>query len=379
MNKKSILVIMVIGLMGLLVMQQIKVNHLKSSFKEKEQELMVEKYKLEETNIELATEANTKEVLIEAYISDTRVYRDIFFARLESPYNGSYMSYLNKLYDMESYFEIDDKRVNLPKEGKLFITSDSFTFRTTIKPPPEVMDEQINRMISDNGMRPIFQTLYYPTADMQTETDTELMLTYNNMEIGDRIQFVTTQRFRDAFGIYSDTITIVRVDQTSYEKGNDYYVTEPMVVTVRTDESEIVNDYYEVTDTYLKIKTTYMNMDPIRALERMIYISDHAVGYSYRYQEDRDEIMLLDEVVLPSLLIKDYEWRSDFGDTYHILTNVDTKVNTFNKSYNCVEISTYYQDGLMRQDYYAKGLGLIKSVFPDNESSEVISIEFYNE
>ena len=280
---------------------------------------------------------------------------------------------------MDSYFEIDDKRVNIPKEGKLFITSDSFTFRTTLKPPPEVMDEQINRIISDNGMRPIFQTLYYPTADTQTETDTELMLTYNNIEIGERIQFVTTQRFRDAFGIYSDTITIVRVDQTSYEKGNDYYVTEPMVVTVHTDESEIVHDYYEVTDTYLKIKTTYKEMDPIRDSESKVYILDHAVGYSYIFPEDdSDETVLLDFVVLPSLIIKDYEWSTDFGDTYHILTNINLKVNTLNEVYNCVEVSTYYQDGLMRQDYYAKGLGLIKSVFPHNEPSEVISIEFYN-
>ncbi|MBI9010772.1 MAG: hypothetical protein JEZ08_00965 [Clostridiales bacterium] len=377
MNKKITLLIL-IGLIGLLVIQQTKMNHLKSSFREKEQELRVEKYKLEETNIELTSEVKTKEVLIDAYTSDTHVYRDIFFTILDSSYNGS-ISNLNKLYDMESYFEVDDKKVNIPKEGKLFITSDTFTFKATITPPPEVMDEQINRILSDNGMRPIFQTLYYPTADIQTETDTELMLTYSNIEVGERIQFVTTERFRDAFGIYSDSITITRVDQTSYEKGNDYFVTEPMVVTFNTEESEVIYDYYEVTDTYLKIKTTYKEEFPVTDVESKLFISNHAVGYSYMFHEDdSDETVLLDYIILPSLIIENYEWSTDFGDAYHILTNIDLKVNSLNQVFNCIEVSTFYQDELMRKDYYAKGFGLIKSVFPHNEPSEVISIELYN-
>ena len=379
MNKKHILILIFIGLVALLVIQQSKVNQLKSSFAERQQKLVVEKYKLEESNIELATEVQTKEVLLDAYKSDALIYRDLFFAFIIQPYSSSSNNIINHLYEMDSYFEVDDKRVNLPREGNLFITSDSFTFRATLLPPPEVMDEQINHLISNNGMRPIFQTLYYPTADVQTETDTELMLTYNNLEIGDRIQFVTTERFRDAFGIYSDSITITRVDQTSYEKGEDYFVTEPVVVTVQTDETEIVYDYYEVTDTYLKIKTTYKEMYPITDVESKMFISNHAVGYSHiMIEDDSEETVLLDYIVLPSSIIKDYEWSTDFGDTYHILTNIDLKLNTLDQVFNCVEVSTFYESELMRRDYYAKGLGLVKSFYPNNEPSEVISIELYN-
>ena len=373
MKKRHLIILLLLLLIGLLFMSYHKQNQLKDQYKSSYNTIVEELYRLEEVNDELKSNLNVSETEIANREDDIDKFKMVTQLLFEEFNDADIRKALFNLFDIWAYIEIDGEEFQLPRQGEMFITEDHFTFYANVQ-APDFSDLDF-RLTDDNaGLNPLFRTIYFPSTENSIISGNELKLEYNNIKVGDRIQFKTTQVFREAFDVVSETITVTRVDPEMYSKGQDYFVTDPLVVTFAEDGTEtIVNDYYDVQDDKIEASVEYLNNSIINKVYTTIYIRNNAVGTIYYAPSELIDISTpLDSIILPSLIIKGSEIEKGMN-FYSVITNEKVDIEVDGTIYECVEMSSYYRNELRNVEYYAKGIGLILSVNDDYELSGRIS------
>jgi len=277
------------------------------------------------------------------------------------------------MIDIESYIESGDQRYELPRQGEFFITEDHFTFHASIRIPP-LYDDELRQSFEGVGLNPLFRTIYYPKASERIEKDRELTLTYKNLDIGDRIQFKTTGSFRSAFNIESETITIIRVDETKYQSGSDYFPSMPISITEYIDEeNQITHDYYEIGEHEISYKTFYNGHEYVDYYGGKIYIRNGALGYIESVGPNTiNDTTPLNVVILPSMMIKGIEVHQ--SKEYYSVVHEKVNLSIDGVNYDCIEIKNYKRERYIGSSYYAMGIGLIKSTQLDQLSNPEINL-----
>ncbi len=375
MKKNNLIMLLLLLLIGLLFMSYHKQNQLKDQYKSSYNNIVEELYRLEEVNDELTSNLNVSETVIANQEDDIDKFKMVTQLLFEEFNDADIRKALFNLFEIWAYIEIDGEEFQLPRQGEMFITEDHFTFYANVQ-SPDFSDLDF-RLSDDNaGLNPLFRTIYFPSTENSIISGNELKLEYKNIKVGDRIQFKTTQVFREAFGVVSETITVTRIDPERYSKGQDYFVTDPLVVTFVEDGTEtIVNDYYDVQDDKIEASVEYLNNNNniINKVYTTIYIRNNAVGTIYYTPAGLIELSTpLDSIILPSLIIKGSEIEKGVN-FYSVITNEKVDIEVDGMIYECVELSSYYRNELNNVEYYAKGIGLILSVNNDYELSGRIS------
>lgn len=277
------------------------------------------------------------------------------------------------MIDIEAYIESGDQRYELPRQGEFFITDDHFTFHAAIRIPP-LYDDELRQSFEGVGLNPLFRTIYYPKASERYEKDRELTLTYNDLDIGDRIQFKTTGSFRSAFNIESETITIIRVDETKYKSGSEYFASKPVSITEHFDEeNQITYDYYEIGEHEISYKTFYNGHEFEDYYRSKVYIRNGAVGYIDNVEPNTiNDTTPLNVVILPSMMIKGTEVHQ--SKEHYSVVHEKVILSIAGVEYDCIEIKRYKSERYIGSSYYAKGIGLVKSTQLDQLSDPEINL-----
>lgn len=329
------------------------------SFKEQEQVLKIKMYELEEEMLEHIDESKS-------YKTDMESFKFIFDALFEYEYDRNVEEVLEDTYTFEINIACGDKELKVPPSGIVHITDNAFAFNARVEKPPLLANQRVNDLLDYYNLD-LFRSLYYPTPDDFKIEESLLHLEYDNLEIGDRIQLVPTQRFKDKYGLISDVIEIHVVEEDFYN-GSDYFPSKPTIATYRHSglDQILVYDYHTFEGDYIDITITREDF----ARDVSFDISDGAIS---PYIREGEYIGLhMNSPILPSTLIVGRNWLN--GDFTRVVTDLDVDVSTPAGDFNCIEISTFSHYGEGNKDYYSKGVGLVKTV-SNNYTNELIKIE----
>lgn len=349
--KSAAVVLLLISFLINIILYQNKLDSLQR-FKDQDQVLKTKIFELEEDILKQVDEGKI-------YKAEMESYKFIFDAFDKYGFGRSLGDVLEETYEFEASITYGDNELGIPPSGIIHITDDSFSFNATVKKPPSLANQRVNDLVSRYNLE-LFRSLYYPSPDDFKIEESLLHLEYDDLEIGDRIQMVPTQRFKDKYGIISDVIEI-RVVEENFYSGSDYYPSIPTISTYKHSDWDQVQTYDYHTFEESNIDITITREDYVRNVS--YDISDGAIIPNN-----------IDLPLLPSILHIGNNWSN--GVITKVVTNLDVDVSTPAGDFNCIEISTFSRYGEGTKDYYSKDVGLVKT-FNENYTNELIKIEDY--
>ncbi len=103
--------------------------------------------------------------------------------------------------------------------------------------------------------------------------------------------------------------------------------------------------------------------------EKLLYINGTQRGTLFENlleEEEKYEITVLAEPLQVGTV-----WQMS-GDSTSVISDISAMIETELGSFSCIEITTNYSDGTFEKTYYAKGIGLVKTISTTSSGQEVV-------
>ncbi len=159
----------------------------------------------------------------------------------------------------------------------------------------------------------------------------------------------------------------------------EYFSIKPNTLAVYT--SNVGEEYdYSIFNLYANDNTVQRVIYPkfsVTAVEEVLQFVDGDLKYINGTQQGTfyknllDDEPIYDITVMKGPLEVGIVWQMSYDSTSTIsdtLVIVDTEVGSF----TCIEITTNYTDGVFEKSYYAKDIGLVKTISTSSDGKEVI-------
>lgn len=160
---------------------------------------------------------------------------------------------------------------------------------------------------------------------------------------------------------------------------DEYFVFETNMLYGYTSERgeeydySIFNLYSDETKVQRVISANFSQVPVEEVLEykdgTLFYVNGTQRGTMFNNLLDEENIYEL--VVMKEPLQIGTTWQSS-EDSASIVTDVESLIETPVGSFSCIEITTNYSDGTFEKTYYAKDVGLVKTISTSSDGTEMI-------
>lgn len=331
-----------------------EIGNLKDLLNKKEEAYRVE---LEELNIDIKSQKEK----IDGY--------DYLMDRFFGPTDDSTFDVLKRAYKASAWIYMDGKKVPLPKNGKIYTNAKQIDFEFIVVKPPIITHPEINEYLS--SFKELYSYFDMPKADEYKQEGDSLSFTYNELEIGDKIDLNINYNLSRLLNMTSSNIELVITDE--FDSGADYM---PRNIEMKRYSGGYENAGYVEYYTYLSDTSCRMNQSDTATSMSLLYEYKDDLRMTHR-EVDGMEMAPYERLYLPKVIKLGETWEGMFSTK--MITGVDVEIKTPLGIFKAIEVTSNYAEEQGKYDkivtYYTKELGIVFSSFYGLED-EIVEVEY---